>query len=1216
VEASFSPSVLSLPRTLTDEAVSTSRLVDQLLADHSSYARGAVEPDWPPRQRETPIGEWLAAIAGLYREGETVHGRHAILGAALLDATSGRRMVEAGLAHAIGRQLTGWLPALSAQGRDRLTAIPALASDAGLPPPTIPVPGRITALVFDDEGGQLAVGTDDGSVLVVDRVLRTLARFRGNGAVTALAWGPGGGFVYAGHERGTVMRWSLADPDAVPAVLNVGADAREIVARIPDGPVMVLAGEDLVRTTATLEDVIERKGDVTSLHSGKQGDIVVCTRDGAVELRDIVSGQTLRTMGAGTEPAREALPLEGGAVAATIGSNRVVVWNAQGSPILDRSADGEVVGIATLPAHEAVAISTTTSVDLVGFGATNLPDIAAAGPVAAGLDGKRLATGDGTSVAVWMTATGALLAELTLERPAGARVFSRDAAQLATAIDGGLQLWDISLIRRRAHLLTEYAADVVKEDADLLGIDRDVDAFAALVAARTVTPPLSIALFGEWGSGKSFFMRRMRRMVDQLSRESRESGLPQDELTFHKRIAQVEFNAWHYVDGNLWASLVDHLLANLRIAPDEEPDAVERRKQRVLEELVPLHKAATEAKTAQKQAEGARDEAAEKAREASEREQELARQIEAIANAPPQAELTPAVHATVTSALEAVGAGSVGEAAEDVIDAVSSARAMVERAGVTAVASAPDARRRWRQLIGGIVLGPLLGLAIGTLLIVVGSDAIGVLTGIATAVASALGATAAWIRKQVAWRTEQMDRLDAAREAAIAPLRRAQKEQERERMALEKQRVAAETEREAEQEREAAERERIAALEAQAEAITPAGLLAELIQNRIASEDYRRQLGTVALVRQDFDDISNLLQLQAEWVEAGDRRADEDLGIGRIVLYIDDLDRCPPRKVIQVLEAIHLLLAFPLFVVVVGVDARWLSRSLAMRHPRLLTLDEAVTGPDGSATPRDYLEKIFQIPFWLQPLDADATRLMLRGLLPDAARLPAAGGPSPQPATQSAAEPTRDPGAASEVVGAAAESAAAATPAPPAHDLNPESLEMSSHELEMMELLAPLLGRSPRALKRFVNTYRLIKARQIDPVGFSVSGRHPVRFDDAVMVLLAVSTGSPRLAPRLLNTLSGPPTRGVRLVDLLTTMAADRDDADLAGEASAVVRWLQEDASDRWREVDAGALRRWAEEVARFGFRLDALRSAVPELADPPPGSSGDAVAPQAPAQA
>ncbi|MFD1052515.1 P-loop NTPase fold protein, partial [Kibdelosporangium lantanae] len=44
--------------------------------------------------------------------------------------------------------------------------------------------------------------------------------------------------------------------------------------------------------------------------------------------------------------------------------------------------------------------------------------------------------------------------------------------------------------------------------------------------------------------------------------------------------------------------------------------------------------------------------------------------------------------------------------------------------------------------------------------------------------------------------------------------------------------------------------------------------------------------------------------------------------------YIDERDRCPTPVVIKVLEAVHLLLAFPLFVVVVAVDATWLTSSL------------------------------------------------------------------------------------------------------------------------------------------------------------------------------------------------------------------------------------------------------------------------------------------------
>jgi hypothetical protein len=77
--------------------------------------------------------------------------------------------------------------------------------------------------------------------------------------------------------------------------------------------------------------------------------------------------------------------------------------------------------------------------------------------------------------------------------------------------------------------------------------------------------------------------------------------------------------------------------------------------------------------------------------------------------------------------------------------------------------------------------------------------------------------------------------------------------------------------------------------------------------------------------------------------------------------------------VVEVLQAIHLLLALPLFVVVVGVDPRWLLRSVQSHYHALLQdpSSRRVADDDLShwaSTPQNYLEKIFQIPFALMPM--------------------------------------------------------------------------------------------------------------------------------------------------------------------------------------------------------------------------------------------------------
>src|SRR5205814_6814484 len=96
--------------------------------------------------------------------------------------------------------------------------------------------------------------------------------------------------------------------------------------------------------------------------------------------------------------------------------------------------------------------------------------------------------------------------------------------------------------RRR---LVGFSADRVG-GRDLLNIEPDVLALSALIAARTTEPPLSIGLFGDWGSGKTFFMRELRSSIERLSREARTQQRMQRELPFYKTIVQIEFNAWHY----------------------------------------------------------------------------------------------------------------------------------------------------------------------------------------------------------------------------------------------------------------------------------------------------------------------------------------------------------------------------------------------------------------------------------------------------------------------------------------------------------------------------------------------------------------------------------------------------------------------------------------------------------------------------------------------
>ncbi|MEQ9124159.1 MAG: P-loop NTPase fold protein, partial [Alphaproteobacteria bacterium] len=229
-----------------------------------------------------------------------------------------------------------------------------------------------------------------------------------------------------------------------------------------------------------------------------------------------------------------------------------------------------------------------------------------------------------------------------------------------------------------------------------------------------------------------------------------------------------------------------------------------------------------------------------------------------------------------------------------------------------------------------------------------------------------------------------------------------------------------------------------------------------------ATRAFDSGLGIVSRVRRAFEQLDAIFREAA----AEGRRRPDAARFERIVLYIDDLDRCRAKQVVEVLEAAHLLLAFPLFVVVVGVDARWLEKSLLEYYKdKLDTGGDGDAALSGQATVHDFLEKIFQIPVRLRRLSTlpgDAYRSYIR----------AAAGPV---SYGDAGGPSRDDGEASggrtEIHPVDVE----IKPAPPAAGAAAEQVRLTREEVGLFETLGPVVGKTPRAIKRFVNLYRLMR---------------------------------------------------------------------------------------------------------------------------------------------
>jgi hypothetical protein len=687
---------------------------------------------------------------------------------------------------------------------------------------------------------------------------------------------------------------------------------------------------------------------------------------------------------------------------------------------------------------------------------------------------------------------------------------------------------EAALWRSYAHLapevlLPDYRPDVPR-GTDLLGIGREVEAFSMLIASAQTAMPLSIGVFGAWGSGKSFFMARVEERVAALA----ECG--KTDRTYLQRIAQVRFNAWHYSEGDVVASLVDHIFRNLRFGPNESEVVLSKRRLDALEQVAKADRdrdalqQATSAATAEESQLRAKLEETLAQNEAivQKANDDLAAAQTAVGNAEKvlQGEVT-RQHNLIAAAQMRAPAAQVADVMTNVIFAdekLAKLRDDIDRVRQDA---------RWLGA-NRVTIGWGLLVVLMTVLAAAAVPAVRDSAFLTTAVA-VLAAVGPFAKKLMdAFR--ELAQKGAAFEAAVqnrlhAEVARIQQEgaealQQRQAaldaansiveslrseiaVAVESTRQAQATLAAAVQRRKETSQQLIDAAGASAIArsrlktLTVGSLLGETIQQASDTDAFRSQLGTLSYARNYFQRLSETMGAARREVEAGGASP----VLERVVLYIDDLDRCGPEQVQRVLQAVHLLLAFDLFACVIAVDPRWIIECLE-GSPGVNTLgdrSDELRMLGGRTTPSDYLEKIIQIPLWLRPIPSDrraalATILMQK----DAASRPAAPGHD-------------GPGG-----GAPASTLGGGLHSAPRHD---HRVRINPSELDFLRArVALLLDGNSRALKRFVNTYQLVKASlsevEFDSFANDVDAREhhlPYRVCMAQLALLTTQRTRARL---------------------------------------------------------------------------------------------------------
>jgi len=471
------------------------------------------------------------------------------------------------------------------------------------------------------------------------------------------------------------------------------------------------------------------------------------------------------------------------------------------------------------------------------------------------------------------------------------------------------------------------------EGDDQLGIQLEVNALCEVIMDASVLPPLAIGLFGNWGSGKSFFMEKMRERIYEISTRA--------SANIQQTFVQIRFNAWHYADTSLWASLAVEIferLADPEPADHEErekwmkgigdPNKEERKNLLANLETYRLAKAALVSEKEHLEAEQTRLrgelEKSEEARQATIAEFQLINVARALAE-------------------DQDVQASLGEIANTLglIPAISQistiARELQTVSGYLTATWRKIESKSWTigMLVTAVVL---LILAVPALL---AGDNYVVASGLAAAVTSVLSTVAAAskhilpaaqsVNKGVSAVNATLDKVSEIREKLAA--QRAKDEQKLEFELARHDRQFDEATRSI-----AALNEKIATLEAEVDSLTVGRRLYSFLADRAAG--YQKHQGILGMLYRDFRLLDALLRTQPI---AGDTSGLPR--IDRVVLYIDDLDRCSSDKVLEVLEAVHLLLALELFIVVVGVDPRWLERSLRHQYRDLSLSDDLTRDP-------------------------------------------------------------------------------------------------------------------------------------------------------------------------------------------------------------------------------------------------------------------------------
>lgn len=753
-----------------------------------------------------------------------------------------------------------------------------------------------------------------------------------------------------------------------------------------------------------------------------------------------------------------------------------------------------------------------------------------------------------------------------------------------------------------ADMIGDTPRDANGQLIDQLGIEGDVNALSSVIAARKTPLPFAIGLFGDWGSGKSFFMEKMQERIEEIARQSKDFHKKEErDGYFCENIVQISFNAWHYMDANLWASLVTHIFDKLADHLTGGKKAkLEQKKKIIFENIESSKKLCEAAKRKKDKAADLRKATIIRLGELEGSEEKANKELKNISVKDAMSVVVG--NENVKKQLKEIGLklGLTNDKGDyrDICATVDQAGKLAIRIKL-AIKRLLGAKPSKLKICILIVLIAVATVVLGTVASQFSSSDIivnlsRIIGGILAFGASLANMIKPWLKQisggmKLFEQTEQQIQEMCGKETLAIQTEKISLDQQIRKLDEEKSQVRKDLE-DAEKSLEEATEE--------LQEIETGRRLYNFILDRSGDSKYKDQLGIIAQIREDFEKLADLItgknedeELQQGGEDKG-KSAEELRSIDRIILYIDDLDRCSSKRVVEVLQAVHLILGIKLFVVVVAVDSRWVLHALREEYAAFGGID----GENGDlskrwlTTPQNYVEKIFQIPFALERMSDKGYKALVSGLVGDAEK------DGDTKVGSDIEFRDREKNKANAVINEKESATKNSSKGEEGEkqseimldgggiDMEPLSLKLSGGEIEFMKEMDEFVS-SPRATKRLVNIYKLICATLTDKESLEAfKGKDGPGEYRAVLLLLAMLTGYPSQAGDVLRALEKKSTRKRKLDTLIEELMGKADKKEKIDWERLSVS-LNQTIKKQKIDIPLKQFEEWAGTVERFSFQ-------------------------------